>query len=215
MSRPVDHIVWAHWDLDEAIARLHALTGIEAKRGGVHPGRGTRNAIIALGPACYLEILAPDPGQTLSGTVGARLLDLDEPEIVGVMLASADLEGAKAAYAAHGVDCTGPFEAERKTSDGDTLHWRLLLPIDPPWGNLSPMLIDWGQTPNPATAAPGGCSLVGYEVGHPDGAGLKSLCTQIDAEIEVVASDKPYSRATLDGPAGRTVLSGARIDVTL
>lgn len=210
MSRPVDHVIWAAPDLDAAIDQLEALCGVRAELGGVHPGRGTRNALIALGPACYLEILAPDPTQTLDGTFGSGLLELRAPQIFGVMLASRDLEEAKAVFAEYGVDCTGPFDATRKTPGGAILRWRLLIPVDPGWGDCTPMMIDWGQSPSPAAAAPRGCRLVHYEVGHPDGERLNQLCARLEAGIHVARSDRPYSMAILEGPGGRSVLTGFR-----
>lgn len=209
MTRPVDHIIWAASDLDRAVDRLHGLTGVRATPGGVHPGRGTRNALIALGPDCYLEILAPDPAQPLDGTFGESLSRHSTPQIIGVMLASSDLDRAKAIYSAFGVECNGPFDAERQTPEGTVLRWRLLIPIDPPWGDLcSPMLIDWGQTPNPATTASGGCRLVRYEIGHPDGHALRRLCGQLEADVDVTVADRPYSAARIAGPTRPSVLTG-------
>jgi hypothetical protein len=52
----VDHLVYATPDLDRGIDEIEKLLGVRASPGGQHQGRGTRNALVALGPTAYLEI---------------------------------------------------------------------------------------------------------------------------------------------------------------
>jgi hypothetical protein len=71
----VDHLVYATPDLQAGIVEIERLMGVRATEGGQHPGAGTRNALVALGEASYLEIIGPDPEQETF--VRPRLFGID------------------------------------------------------------------------------------------------------------------------------------------
>jgi Glyoxalase-like domain len=58
MALHIDHIVWGVDDLDRAAAQVQERYGLASVPGGRHPGWGTANRIIPLGPS-YLELATP------------------------------------------------------------------------------------------------------------------------------------------------------------
>ena len=82
----LDHILLGAKDLDHGIDWIQEHSGVRAIFGGVHPGRGTRNALLSLGQGCYLEIIALDPQQassTASNDMANRLSSIQEPRLIG------------------------------------------------------------------------------------------------------------------------------------
>src|SRR5690348_8429093 len=87
----LDHFILGCNDLDHGIDFVEQNTGVRAALGGVHPGRGTCNALLSLGERRYLEIMAPDPAQHVTPQI-PRLLELKEPRIVGWAVHTNDLD---------------------------------------------------------------------------------------------------------------------------
>src|SRR5579885_1268880 len=101
----VDHLVFTVPDLNAGIDVAEQLFGVRATPGGQHPGLGTRNALIALGPASYLEIIGPDPDQPKpAGPRRFGIDDLKAPHLLTWVAKGKSLETFAAGAKAHGVD---------------------------------------------------------------------------------------------------------------
>src|SRR5580765_3625902 len=101
----VDHLVYTTPDLAIGIDTAERLFGVRATPGGQHPGQGTRNALIALGPATYFEIIGPDPEQPKPER--GRRFRIDEiktPVLTTWVAKGRDLERFASRAAAQGVN---------------------------------------------------------------------------------------------------------------
>lgn len=204
---PVDHLVWAGPSLEQEIERLEALTGVRAAIGGRHPDEGTRNALIRIGPAMYLELISPDPTQ--APPPHPRWFDLDtltEPRLITWAAKAADLEQWAARTRAGWVELGEVRSGQRELSNGQVLSWRLTYPEMRPGAGLVPFLIDWGQSPHPAETAPGGVHLLELRAEHPDPATIHAPLRELGLELDVVMGAAPALIAILDTPRGRVEL---------
>jgi hypothetical protein len=204
---PVDHLVWGGPDLQREIERLEARTGVRAALGGRHPGEGTRNALIRLGPASYLELIAPDPTQARPRQPRWFGLDtLTEPRLVAWAAKSTDLDHRAATARDAGFPLGEVRSGQRELSGGRVLAWRLTYPDVRVESGLVPFFIDWGDSPHPAETAPGGIRLVDLRAEHPDPAAIIGQLQQLGLALRVVAGPTPALIATLDTPLGRVEL---------
>ena len=90
----LDHILLGCSDLDRGIAFVEEHTGVRAAFGGVHPARGTQNALLSLGERRYLEIIAPDRAQPdAKNPLVTYLKKLSEPRLVNWAAHPGDLAG--------------------------------------------------------------------------------------------------------------------------
>src|SRR5215472_14226224 len=97
VSTMLDHLLLGCSDLDAGIAFVEKHTGVRPAVGGVHPCRGTRNALLSLGELHYLEVIAPDPAQTGTSTsrpeLPAMLKQLTSPMLIDWAVHTSDIAG--------------------------------------------------------------------------------------------------------------------------
>ncbi len=166
MLEKLDHILLGSRNLDEGIAYLEKLSGYRAAVGGSHPGRGTHNALLKMGPHAYLEILAPDPQQN-GLTWFTQLASLTEPMLIGYAARQSNLDEYAAALREKGIACNGPFTGSRARPDGQLLRWRTLS-YENDRGGLLPFFIEWDSIcSHPSDDAPGALELLSFHrTGH-------------------------------------------------
>jgi hypothetical protein len=109
----LDHILLGCSDLDRGIAFVEQRTGVKAAFGGVHPGRGTRNALLSLGEMHYLEIIAPDPQQVEASDVYG-VNKLTEPRLVCWAAHPGPITQFAAGLRNRGLAFEAPFPAREK-----------------------------------------------------------------------------------------------------
>ncbi len=203
----VDHLVYATPDLNRGIEEIEKLVGVRATPGGQHPGRGTRNALIALGPSSYLEIIAPDPDQPTPAVPRAFGIDgLTKSKLAAWAVKGRLIEEIAAAAARRGVPLGEVASGSRRRPDGVLLSWRYTDPRAMVAGGVVPFFIDWGDSPHPAAAAARGASLIGLRAQHPDAARVQGELRQLGLTLVVEPAPAPALIAVIRGPLGRVEL---------
>ncbi|HEX4767885.1 MAG TPA: VOC family protein [Lichenihabitans sp.] len=208
MSVDLDHILWAAPDLDSGTALLARLTGVAPARGGSHTGLGTRNSLVGLAGAQYLEVIAPDPEQTTIGDRAATIAALPQPGLMTFAVRTSNLDAYRAAAETTGVDIHGPVGMSRARPDGVRLDWACLYVDHPVYGDLIPFAIDWQGSPHPSEVVPQGLGLARFEVLHPEPEPLRRIYEALGIGIEVMRAARPGLRAVLATPRGDVTLLG-------
>src|SRR5215470_5724866 len=198
----LDHILLGASELREGVELVERQTGVRPAAGGVHPGRGTRNALLSLGPRRYLEVIAPDPDQQGGSPLAARLKQLRQPALVGWAAHRSDLETFAGKLKTAGIAAAGPTPGARKRPDGTVLNWKTVN-LEDDLGGLLPFFIEWGRdTRHPSDDAPSGCTLLRFELLGPDPAGVARMASRMGLEVPVAESPRRGLRAVLEGPRG-------------
>jgi Glyoxalase-like domain len=202
----LDHFILGCDDLDRGIDFVEQRTGVRAAFGGVHPGRGTRNALLSLGARKYLEIMAPDPAQQATPQI-PRLRELKEPRLEGWAAHPGDLEKFSAHLREADIPFEGPRTGSRQRPDGKVLHWKSLTLKDDQ-GGLLPFFIEWSaDSIHPSADAPQGCRLARFGAVSVSPDALKRIADLLQLDMPVSPGAKAALGATIVGPKGDLTLT--------
>jgi glyoxalase-like protein len=199
----VDHIIYATPDLDRGIAEIEKLTGVRAKFGGQHPGRGTRNALVALGRTSYMEIIAPDPDQPEPMEFRSfGVSELKQSKLVSWAAKGTDLTQFVDEVKREGIEFGPVTPGSRKRPDGVMLSWTSAAVNTDPKTDLIPFFIDWGKSPHPADSAPAGLTLIELRAEHPEPERVQRVLNGLGLDLVVRKGPKPALIAVIKGPHG-------------
>ena len=202
----LDHIILGCNDLDRGIEAVEEATGVRPAVGGVHPARGTRNALLSLGERHYLEIIAPDPAQEKIVHF-PQIRQMTEPRLIGWAVHPPDIVAVAKQLRENQVAFTGPDDGSRKRPDGRVLNWKTINLADDR-GGLLPFFIEWSaDSVHPSKDAPARCELDYFEILSTDPEELSSTLKRIGLDLPVQRSDKARLHALISGPKGDAKLS--------
>jgi hypothetical protein len=207
LLRMLDHLVYATKDLDATVDALEALLGVRAAAGGRHPDLGTRNAILAIGPASYLEIIGPDATQPPPLTPRWFGIDaLVAPRLVAWAIRDAALEARSEEARAAGFPLGPVEEGSRQRADGQLLSWRFTHPRVLAAEGVLPFFIHWGAGAHPAQGATTGVEVVSFRAQSPEPEPILAIFKTFGVSVNV-ARGPSRLYALLKGPRGSVELS--------
>lgn len=204
LNRKIDHIVYTVLDLEEAMDVFEKSTGIRPVFGGYHTHQGTKNAIINLGEAAYLEFLTKDDTNLAISPPRWMGVDLiQNPQMTRWSLKSSDLAKDSAILKKYD-DKLGEIQGgQRRMTNGELLSWQMIMPLATPAVNIIPFMTDWQKsTVHPTSQLPAQCRLLAMEFTHPEPQKLTSTLDQLALDLSVRKADKATIRAKIEGPAG-------------
>jgi Glyoxalase-like domain len=201
----VDHVILGVNDLQRGIEELERLTGVRAVYGGAHPGRGTHNALISLGGAQYLEILAPNPEDAGSTPWIGQLETLASLTPVGWAARSHDLAALQQSLKSEGIETGEIRPGARNRPDGTRLAWKTLDLTAP--SPLLPFFIEWDPAgAHPSATSPQGCRLTGFVLHDPAPEPLRKPLQAAGLGVEVRQAEKPGLWISMACPKGEVEL---------
>jgi hypothetical protein len=204
----MDHLVFGVPDLARGIELVEHKTGVRARFGGQHPGRGTHNALLSLGGRQYLEIIAIDPAQREApGLLFPELESLSQPQLIAWAVAVESVVDTAKRAKAENIETVGPLAGSRAQADGSLLTWKTLRLGGPRVAGL-PFFIEWQHgTAHPSQQSPSGCTLASFEVEHPEAEWMRRTLKSLGADAHVVPGSRVRLKARLSTPQGNVELS--------
>ncbi len=203
----IDHLVYAVPELASGVRVVESRLGVSFSPGGRHPGLGSHNALLRIGPRAYLEVVAPDPAQPKpAGGHWFATPNTDLPALVAWCARTDDLHSLAADP---GGRLVGPVRRmSRINPGGDTVSWTLTMPLHPPpHRGAVPFFIDWGATRHPCATLPDvGVRIKNLVARSPHARIVQDDLRALSVDLDVEDSAEPGLAAALETADGAEVM---------
>jgi glyoxalase-like protein len=201
-----DHLLFACADLDTGMAWVLEHAGVKPAIGGVHPGLGTRNALVSLGRRQYLEVIGIDPTQQARSETARKIEKMTTPQLLTWAAGTKNIEDVAKTARAADIPTVGPFAGSRTRPDGRTLNWKSLS-VRNELGGVIPFFIEWGaESVHPSTDSPPGCSLFSFDLEHPEPERVRELLAKLGLAANATRGAAAKLRVILETPKGKLQL---------
>lgn len=210
MTNKIDHFAIGTASLDDGVAALLPILGVEVPRGGRHAAMSTHNCVMQAGNESFFELLAIDPDAPEPGR--ARWFTMDDPA-TKTRLATRP----RALCWVVGTDDLDAVIASSPVDPGEVVlftrgdrSWRLTVPKDGSllMGGLRLAFIEWSPGPHPSTGQQNlGVTLQNVCLSHPDPGMLTDILQRLGiAGLAKVEPGDPTLRFELMTPKGQVTL---------
>lgn len=208
-GRQIDHIVYAVKNMNTALDSIEHQLGVRPIFGGRHLNKGTKNALLNLGNACYLEILSID--EENKNIPAPRWMGIDLIEnscITRWALKSNQLEEDRNILNNYDPSLSEVFQGERQTEKGSILKWKMLLPKAEPKIELAPFMVDWSNSvEHPTLGLSNLCSLEEIKFKAPkEQLSIRNCFNSLFDKVLIQESKKEQISIIIKGPKGLLIL---------
>lgn len=202
----IDHLIFAAPTLEQGMDIIEKKLGVRPVYSGQHLGKGTHNALLALGQHIYFEVIAPDPSQeNISKPLWMKSDLAETPQLWTWAAKSEDLFSLEKIARAHQVPF-GKIESGNRTQpNGNVLSWNLSFPVLENEAGIIPFFLDWGNTIHPATTLPQAGKVLELKAYHPNPDKVKNQLEKLGVDLVLEKGERSYLEATIQTLDGREV----------
>jgi hypothetical protein len=199
----IDHLIFAAPTLSSGMDSIEKLLGIRPVVGGQHQGRGTHNALLALGENIYFEVIAPDPTQPdVPKPLWMKTDQVTQPQLWTWAAANLDLLELEKVANENQIPLGKVESGSRTRANGDVLKWQLTEPILANKNGIMPFFLNWGNTIHPSKTLPSAGEILEFKAIHPHPELIKTQLEKLGVNLIVQKGNRPHLEAliqTLNG----------------
>jgi hypothetical protein len=201
----IDHFIFAAPTLESGMDAIENLLGIRPVVGGQHQGRGTHNALLAMGNI-YFEVIAPDPAQPdIPKPLWMKTDQVTQPQLWTWAAVNSDLFELEKIANQNQISL-GEIESGTRTQpNGNILEWQLTEPVLENENGIMPFFLNWGKTIHPSKTLPQAGEILAFKAIHPNPEFIKKQLGKLGVNLIVEKGIRPHLEATIKKTDGKII----------